>query len=619
MSTTRTRRRETILKISKDDYEAKTRGRILSQCFDENDRFDFVYSNEPVKIPGQFPVFLYHFDEKKQQVRSSHQCVLVTSKQEFVSVAISENVFFLAGTSWRYSLVFEQGWGGKATVTEINPSNFAMLTCNTNVHAKGLERLRRGPGADFSIESKEGNEEAIKVHKSVMMLNWPFFEKMLNSGMQEAQENKLTLPLPRSTVEVIVRYLYGQRLKLEIEDAARLILYADMYLLPELKRICINHIKASHLNIPQAILVGEMGSMAPDVQIFASAVEHAESLAAKGHSNMIAGDELLGPTALTNNTSSRQEESLGGEIFKMTPAEYEASIRDRTIGQCHYGRKRFDFIKTDRPRYWRNPSKKRVYISHYDERLQQGHASLCSVFSTTFENHKFVAISENAFFIYDNNWEYSLRLSQGWKDSFIMTIDQDIWIQHTTWTTPYMEGLERLRNLPEADFQLQSEDGKKIKAHKTVLTANWPYFRKKLKSDTKVAQENTLLLPLPQSAVEVILRYLHGQELQMWCCIDDAVRLMSFSRNMLPELHDICIIIIEAHGLDIHQAIFVWQKSTLAGETEMVAYAEGVIKMLDTTSDRGLSKDEKQVVQKIRASAEKVKRRRTCSVVSYKE
>lgn len=200
-----------------------------------------------------------------------------------------------------------------------------------------------------------------------------------------------------------------------------------------------------------------------------------------------------------------------------------------------------------------------------------------------------------------------------------MTIDQDIWIQHTTWTTPYMEGLERLRNLPEADFQLQSEDGKNIKAHKTVLTANWPYFRKKLKSDTKVAQENTLLLPLPQSAVEVILRYLHGQELQMWCCIDDAVRLMSFSRNMLPELHDICIIIIEAHGLDIHQAIFVWQKSTLAGETEMVAYAEGVIKMLDTTSDRGLSKDEKQVVQKIRASAEKVKRRRTCSVVSYKE
>ncbi|AOW02956.1 uncharacterized protein YALI1_C23120g [Yarrowia lipolytica] len=52
-----------------------------------------------------------------------------------------------------------------------------------------------------------------------------------------------------------------------------------------------------------------------------------------------------------------------------------------------------------------------------------------------------------------------------------------------------------------------------------------------------------------------------GQELQIQLCIDDAVGLRSFSPNMLPEIHDICIGNIKACRLDIHGAIFLWQRS----------------------------------------------------------
>lgn len=76
-----------------------------------------------------------------------------------------------------------------------------------------------------------------------MVSLWPFFKKMMQSEMKEATENELELPMPLSTLEVIVEYLYGQRMSVLLGDATRLVVFAQMYDLPEMLNIAIAKIK----------------------------------------------------------------------------------------------------------------------------------------------------------------------------------------------------------------------------------------------------------------------------------------------------------------------------------------------------------------------------------------
>lgn len=63
---------------------------------------------------------------------------------------------------------------------------------------------------------------------------WPFFKGMVESNMQESSDKRVKLSMPNSTMDVLVRYLYGEKLNLQLEDAANLIVSAQMYNLPVL-------------------------------------------------------------------------------------------------------------------------------------------------------------------------------------------------------------------------------------------------------------------------------------------------------------------------------------------------------------------------------------------------
>ncbi|KAG5366419.1 hypothetical protein CJU89_0843 [Yarrowia sp. B02] len=56
----------------------------------------------------------------------------------------------------------------------------------------------------------------------------------MDSNMKEATQKTVKLPMAKKTLEVILQYLYGERLNLTFGDAARLIVFAQMYDLPEL-------------------------------------------------------------------------------------------------------------------------------------------------------------------------------------------------------------------------------------------------------------------------------------------------------------------------------------------------------------------------------------------------
>ena len=92
------------------------------------------------------------------------------------------------------------------------------------------------------------------MHKAVLAPLWPFFKGLLDSEMKEASESEAKLDVPKTTLEVIIRYLYGQELELGFADAARLVVAAQMYDLPELLEIAVQKVTLSDMGIQGAIM-----------------------------------------------------------------------------------------------------------------------------------------------------------------------------------------------------------------------------------------------------------------------------------------------------------------------------------------------------------------------------
>lgn len=85
--------------------------------------------------------------------------------------------------------------------------------------------------------------------------------------MTEVSEGYVKFPMPRTTLEVIIRYLYGQPLELEFEDASNLIVFAQMYDLPELLQLATVEVKKNILDLGQAVLLWKKGLEADNENI----------------------------------------------------------------------------------------------------------------------------------------------------------------------------------------------------------------------------------------------------------------------------------------------------------------------------------------------------------------
>lgn len=79
----------------------------------------------------------------------------------------------------------------------------------TSVQETGLARINQRAETDFALECDEGHQ--IGVQRSVMEGLWPFFKGMMGSNTKEVTDKKLKLSMPKSTQEVLVQYLYGEK------------------------------------------------------------------------------------------------------------------------------------------------------------------------------------------------------------------------------------------------------------------------------------------------------------------------------------------------------------------------------------------------------------------------
>lgn len=99
--------------------------------------------------------------------------------------------------------------------------------------------------SDFVIVDAE--ETRHDVHTQILAPLWPFFAKLLNSGMVESSERVLHLEYSSNTVEGLLAYFYGTVSSLTLEQALALLLPAKVYLLPDLELIAEMKITASSL------------------------------------------------------------------------------------------------------------------------------------------------------------------------------------------------------------------------------------------------------------------------------------------------------------------------------------------------------------------------------------
>lgn len=241
---------------------------LFSSCALENvGNFYFVHSLNRNGRPSK-EVYLKFFDKELGLLHCSEPSCFSTeySKDSPATIqtrAINPHVFLLTATSWKGVCILDAPWKfvafqvlGNAEIANM-ASFFKSRTVKvlpiTDIHRTGLARIRNGSPGDFWLKSDDG--ESIEVHKTVLKPLWPFFAAALDSNMKEASENSIDLPFPKSAIEVAVRYLYGQPLKMEFDQAANLLVMAQMYDLPELLRLATARTKSGTLDARQAILL----------------------------------------------------------------------------------------------------------------------------------------------------------------------------------------------------------------------------------------------------------------------------------------------------------------------------------------------------------------------------
>lgn len=172
--------------------------------------------------------------------------------------AISEAIFAMGNTGWKGVCIMKSDWSDSTYVNLTNSNiqdlcSFLDSSHPTDIHKTGLSRIRNGTPGDFKLNSDDG--ESVIVHKTVVQPLWPFIAAAVDSKMVESEENAIDLPFPKSTIEAAVRYLYGQELKLSFEDAANLVVMAQMYDLPELLKLAVERVKNEAMNVTQSILL----------------------------------------------------------------------------------------------------------------------------------------------------------------------------------------------------------------------------------------------------------------------------------------------------------------------------------------------------------------------------
>jgi hypothetical protein len=139
--------------------------------------------------------------------------------------------------------------------------------------------FKRSEMCDFEITAIEGNfrpivshdefginSEPIKVHMMVLLARWPHFKRIMASQMSEYHERKMFIPEPVAWVRRLIEYMYRDSIEgYNINEITGLLVLANLYDLPRLRKLCIEAISRFGLQESTAVLIWER-SMAANEQ-----------------------------------------------------------------------------------------------------------------------------------------------------------------------------------------------------------------------------------------------------------------------------------------------------------------------------------------------------------------
>ncbi|GMG21944.1 unnamed protein product [Ambrosiozyma monospora] len=107
------------------------------------------------------------------------------------------------------------------------------------------DRLTGQEDETMDEDADEANKsEPIEVHKLVLMVRWPYFKKLYESGMTESQTNKMFIHEPVYLVKMLVDFLYTNTVKenISIETITKLLSLSEMYQITDLKSLLLARI-----------------------------------------------------------------------------------------------------------------------------------------------------------------------------------------------------------------------------------------------------------------------------------------------------------------------------------------------------------------------------------------
>lgn len=114
--------------------------------------------------------------------------------------------------------------------------------------------------SDFKIRSRD--QKVINVHKLYLLMKWPFFERMIMTGMLESQTDEMVIDEPYENIKLLMDYLYTNKFPmLDIDNLLSFAHLIELYDLTDLKSLILNRIYITVLSPNKLIEFWELATI----------------------------------------------------------------------------------------------------------------------------------------------------------------------------------------------------------------------------------------------------------------------------------------------------------------------------------------------------------------------
>ncbi|KAG5358470.1 hypothetical protein CJU89_5045 [Yarrowia sp. B02] len=224
---------------------------VTSCSLKDNGTFYFLFSHVDAGRRARYTVT---FVDSNGKLSASPSFGLLVNDWLKNAIAIDpDTVLIVPNEGAPFTLVTTNGWKS-LTIPSSDPREVLRMVIDGLVDfqpssSNALTRMRNNPDHDFCIECEDGE---IPVHSVVLKASWPFFDKLLDSKMQEAEQKRVKMPYPMEWIEPLVAHLYGEEVDMGFYAATGVIVTAAVYDLPALHALAMRRIRLEAIDAVKA-------------------------------------------------------------------------------------------------------------------------------------------------------------------------------------------------------------------------------------------------------------------------------------------------------------------------------------------------------------------------------